>query len=59
MITLIFDDEATGIETVHKAEPIAHSKVYDLSGRSIEKLQNGRSSLRKGVYIVNGKKVLK
>ena len=59
MITLIFDDETTGIETAHGAEPIAHSKVYDLSGRSIEKLQNGRSTLGKGVYIVNGKKVLK
>ena len=59
MINIIFDDETTGIETVHKAEPIAHSKVYDLSGRSVEKLQNGRSSLLKGVYIVNGKKVLK
>lgn len=51
MLTLSFDDE-TGIEAVNGAESEVHGGIYDLSGRSIEKM-------RKGVYIVNGKKILK
>ncbi|MBR1499790.1 MAG: hypothetical protein IJ615_09230 [Bacteroidaceae bacterium] len=51
MLSLIFDDE-TGIEAVNGAEPEVHGGIYDLSGRSIEKM-------RKGVYIINGKKILR
>lgn len=56
---LNFDDEATGIvETEHEGQRPEGMKskrgteIYDLSGRRVEKVQ-------KGVYIVNGKKVLK
>ena len=58
---LNFDDEATGIvETEHENEgqrpegmkSKRGTEIYDLSGRRVEKVQ-------KGVYIVNGKKVLK
>lgn len=56
---LNFDDEATGIvETEHEGQCPEGMKskrgteIYDLSGRRVEKVQ-------KGVYIVNGKKVLK
>lgn len=43
------DDEETGIENVNVND---NSMIYDLSGRHVYKAQ-------KGVYIVNGKKVLK
>ena len=44
-----YDPEATGIETLD----IQHSTlIYDLSGRRVEKME-------KGIYIVNGKKVIK
>ena len=57
------DDDATGIENIeHSTLNFEHSDgaVYDLSGRKI----NGQSSmvngqLPKGIYIVNGKKILK
>jgi hypothetical protein len=44
----------TDIETVHSSEPRARSGVYDLSGRRI----SVSSVLPKGVYIVDGEKVL-
>lgn len=46
----IFGDEATAIEGIHQADNKA--EVYDLSGRRIQKPTHG-------IYIVNGKKVLK
>lgn len=56
---LNFDDKATGIvETEHEGQrpegmdSKRGTEIYDLSGRRVEKVQ-------KGVYIVNGKKVLK
>ena len=58
---LNFDDDATGIvETENENEgqrpegmkSKRGTEIYDLSGRRVEKVQ-------KGVYIVNGKKVLK
>lgn len=45
-----FDNDATGIvETENESEK---TEIYDLSGRRVQKVQ-------KGLYIVNGKKVLK
>ena len=46
-------DDATGIEEIHNAQCIMHNNnaIFDLSGRRVEKGT-------KGVYIVNGKKVL-
>ncbi len=46
----IFSDEATAIEGIHKLD--GNAEVYDLSGRRIQKPTHG-------IYIVNGKKVLK
>ena len=43
------DDEETGIENVNVND---NNMIYDLSGRRVSKTQ-------KGVYIVNGKKVMK
>lgn len=45
------DDNATAIEGI-EAESIANAVVYDLAGRRVQKAQ-------KGLYIVNGKKVIK
>jgi hypothetical protein len=50
MISMTFDD-ATGIE--EPASNLSQSKavIYDLSGRRVERMQ-------KGIYVINGKKVL-
>ena len=49
------DGEEAGMESIHNSQFIIHNEeeVYDLSGR---KMFNG---LKKGVYLVKGKKVLK
>lgn len=49
-----FDDNVTGITTVISDEPTTASGTYTLDGRRIE----GQPT-QKGVYIVNGKKVVK
>ena len=46
-----FFGDATGIADVETATD-ADASIYDLSGRRVEKAQ-------KGVYIINGKKVMK
>lgn len=46
----IMDED--GIESIHNSFPIIHDDVYDLSGRKMV------SRPRKGLYIMNGKKVL-
>ena len=49
----IFDEgEETAIEDIQGAEDAADAVVYDLAGRRVQKAQ-------KGLYIVNGKKVIK
>lgn len=49
----IFDEgEETAIENIQGAEDAVDSVVYDLAGRRVQKAQ-------KGLYIVNGKKVIK
>lgn len=51
-----FEGEATGINSV-AAATVANGAVYDLSGRRVaEKLAD--TSLVKGIYVVNGKKVV-
>ena len=50
--TIRFDDDATGIfETENEKQKSGNQGTYDLSGRRVEKLE-------KGVYIVNGQKVV-
>jgi hypothetical protein len=51
------DDEATGIENLDKAiEPF---DVYDLRGQKVRHQVTSLDGLPAGVYIVNGRKVLK
>ena len=49
-LNVIFDDEATGIETMNR-EPLTVNQTYNLSGQRV-------SQPTKGLYIVNGKKVV-
>ena len=49
---LFDDDDATAIETLPGQNVDAESAAYDLSGRRVQKVQ-------KGLYIVNGKKVIR
>lgn len=60
---LVFDagDDPNGIATIDHSSLNSEQPVYDLQGR---KVANGQSSMfnvpsRKGIYIVNGKKVIK
>lgn len=51
-----FEGEATGINSV-AATTVANGAVYDLSGRRVAEKLAG-ASLVKGIYVVNGKKVV-
>lgn len=51
-----FEGEATGINNV-VAATVANGAVYDLSGRRVAEKLAG-ASLVKGIYVVNGKKVV-
>lgn len=51
-----FEGEATGINNV-AAATVANGAVYDLSGRRVAEKLAG-ASLAKGIYVVNGKKVV-
>ena len=51
-LVLNFGGDATEIETVNR-EPLTNNRVYDLAGRRL----NGVPTA-KGIYIVNGKKVI-
>lgn len=52
-LNISFEDAATGIETLNTVENETKSNtIFDLSGRRVNAAQ-------KGVYIVNGKKVIK
>ncbi|MCR5271069.1 MAG: hypothetical protein K6D91_08660 [Prevotella sp.] len=50
-LTVLFDDEATGIEDLTPALSKGEGVVYDLSGRRVV-------TPAKGLYIVNGRKVV-
>ena len=51
-ITLVFE-EATGISLTPNPSPEGEGSVYDLNGRKLDKMPT-----KKGVYILNGKKVV-
>ena len=51
------DDEVTGIE--ENAVVVEPFDVYDLSGRKVLHQVTSLDGLPNGIYIVNGKKVLK
>ena len=50
----IYDDNSTGIENIPQAEEKAASEtIYDIYGRKVSTMNRG------GIYIINGKKVMK
>ena len=54
------DDNVTGIENLEEAPALAEPyDVYDLSGRKVLNQTTTLDGLPAGIYIVNGKKVLK
>lgn len=53
---LNFGGELTGIDAVDNGEAVMTGKVYNLNGQYVG---NSLEGLKKGVYVVNGKKVLK
>ena len=54
------DDDATGIKTIEEAPALAEPyDVYDLSGRKVLDQVTSLDGLPEGIYIVNGKKILK
>ena len=50
-LQIVFDDETTGISRIENGELKVENSVYDLQGRRVTKPT-------KGLYIVNGKKVI-
>lgn len=50
------DDETTGIENIVTPTSISNQKVYNLNGQYVG---NDLKAMPKGIYIVNGKKVIK
>lgn len=53
---LNFGGELTGLDAVDNGEAVMTGKVYNLNGQYVG---NSLEGLKKGVYVVNGKKVLK
>ena len=54
------DDDTTGIENLEETPALAEPyDVYDLSGRKVLNQTTSLDGLPAGIYIVNGKKVLK
>ena len=54
------DDDVTGIETLQeKSDAIEPFDVYDLSGHKVLQKVTSLDGLPEGIYIVNGKKMLK
>ena len=51
------EDDATAIKTIDN-EQSTDNVIYNVAGQRLQKMQNGRSTAVKGIYIVNGKKVL-
>ena len=53
---MVFDD-MTGIDSIHNSQCIMHNQIYDLQRRCVEDTDSFLA-LKKGVYIVNGQKVV-
>ena len=57
---VIDDDDATGIEDLEESPAVEEPyDVYDLSGRKVANQVTSLDGLPHGIYIVNGKKILK
>jgi hypothetical protein len=55
---ILLDGEATGIEEVNRLS-VAADRCFDLQGRQLSNSQLSNSQMKKGIYIVNGKKVIR
>lgn len=55
LVNLAFDYETTGIGHVETADKVLGGNVYNLNGQLVG---NSTVGLRKGIYIVNGKKIV-
>ena len=56
------DNTTTGISSMHNSQCIMHNEVYNLNGQRVMRSAEGRlqgKNAKKGLYIVNGKKVIK
>ena len=54
-LNINIDGETTGINNI-ETETTVNGKVYNLNGQYVGNSLNG---LKKGIYVVNGKKVIK
>jgi hypothetical protein len=57
-VFLDIDDEPTDIEGIETAERALKGDVFDLQGRKVASSGSKMSNLPKGIYVVNGKKVV-
>jgi len=55
LVNIMFSYTATGINNILATEKIQDGKVYSISGQYVGNTTNG---LQKGIYIVNGKKIV-
>ena len=55
LVTLSFTYQTTGISQIEDIKKALQGKVYNLLGQCVDKSPKG---LSKGVYIINGKKVI-
>ena len=55
LVTLSFTYQTTGISQIEGIKQVLQGKVYNLQGQCVGKSPKG---LSKGVYIINGKKVI-
>lgn len=58
VITLYVKSETTGISDAKSKQTTVNSQFFDLQGRRISPLTSHPSSLKNGLYIMNGKKVV-
>ena len=57
MININLDGNATGIENIEQNQADIYD-IYNLQGQLIRKNATSLNGLAKGIYIVNGKKVM-
>jgi hypothetical protein len=57
-IAMMFDN-STGIRRITNDELQMTNVVYDIQGRRVSEFVIRNSELKKGLYIVNGKKIIK
>jgi hypothetical protein len=62
-IAIDWDGSLAGITTLRNVQSTMHNEVYDLQGRRVSAEANAslstvQASLKKGIYVRNGKKVI-